>query len=441
MEMERSVGLYRKFLIFVCFLLFVNVVFSQNNTFTIKGVVMDQETQNTLSFVNVYSKENTSVGTTSKENGLFELSLSEFPQTIVLSYLGYENYEIDIKSDKNAEFVIYLKPDKINLPTVEVMANRKIDTVFAQTSSVTDYFFVDDMILLMAYGGVNNKYSLYLMRENLVLDQFPLKEYHATKLFQNCNGDIYLFTKYSAYPISLSKENIVLNKRVSLEEFQDFQNSCVLATERFLYFSKYYFQGQALEIHAFPRDTLTDQHYQLPIIQNVRNIDLLVEETGHRMPWSGDVWQENVTDEFKLLRESKYGLVGIMKIFYPELYVPIFESEHLVYIFNHLESRISILDAYGKLIDQIPIAYHHSKKWKKKVYFDAAQSKAYTSFDTKWGEQIVSINLKNGSLGTPIPINLAFIEKIKIRNGALYFLYKNSFNEERNRRLQKIKID
>jgi len=70
------------------------------NTFTVSGYVKDAATGETLIGANVYAKE-TLKGTATNTFGYFALNLSPGPQTVVMSFVGYEDDErvIDLKKD------------------------------------------------------------------------------------------------------------------------------------------------------------------------------------------------------------------------------------------------------------------------------------------------------------------------------------------------------
>ena len=106
-----------------------------------------------------------------------------------------------------------------------------------------------------------------------------------------------------------------------------------------MYFSEFYFQGQALQYKVVPKKEKGFPK-KLPIIQNESNIDLLIEETGLRFPRSGNVWQKDVSANFQLIRNLDYRLQGMMKIFYSILNAPLITTDYFLYIFNHPDNQL-----------------------------------------------------------------------------------------------------
>jgi hypothetical protein len=83
----------------LCFILLCQFAFSQKGT--IKGVLTDKDMNNEpLPFANVIVKGST-LGTTTDENGKFELSVPVGNQIITLSFLGYETIEVPVTIKAN----------------------------------------------------------------------------------------------------------------------------------------------------------------------------------------------------------------------------------------------------------------------------------------------------------------------------------------------------
>lgn len=421
--------------------------------FEIRGVVIDVRTHEPLENVNISYFSKTKTGTTTNELGIFQIKITKFSTTLEFSFLGYESRFLEIENDKIKEFVIELRPASAPLPEIVVSAKQKIDTVFFKPYSVVDYVFLENKILLLAHRNAIKKYTLIALDEktNQPISEFPLEDYRPKGLLQHCTGEAFLVTESHVYEIAIDSAHIFFPEKIFLGDFYLIDHPCIFANENFLYFERYFYQGQALEYNAFarpphyqndensiPTDSL--EKHTFPLIQNEGNIVRLIEEVGLRMPWSGDIWDENINDRLLTLQKSDYSLRGMMKVFYPKLNAPIFQKGNEVIIFNHEESELQFFTEKGDSLRSIPIDYHKNRKWKKQILFDPIQQRAYTSFNTRWGEEIRAINLKNGRLDITMPISLAFIEKPKVRNGFIYFLYKDTWGGERRRVLYRMSL-
>lgn len=87
----------------------------------IKGVVVDSATQLPIPYVSIWV-ENGNNGTTSEENGTFELNVSEKSKTLLFSALGYEKKKVSISNEMHVE----LTPSTIELQ--EVIITKKYGT-------------------------------------------------------------------------------------------------------------------------------------------------------------------------------------------------------------------------------------------------------------------------------------------------------------------------
>ena len=81
-----------KTILYLCVLSIVSTTFGQN---TIKGIITDAETGNSLSYVNIYMPH-LEKGTTTDDSGNFELSgIPSGSHTLVCSFIGYETKSIN----------------------------------------------------------------------------------------------------------------------------------------------------------------------------------------------------------------------------------------------------------------------------------------------------------------------------------------------------------
>lgn len=110
-----------KKLIYILLILFTVQSFCQ-----ISGNITDRKTGHPISFVNVWVK-NTLRGTTTNKNGNFNFNDAKIGDTLLVSYLGYEELEFSAKKEN----VIELISSSIELDEVKIfpMNNEKIATI------------------------------------------------------------------------------------------------------------------------------------------------------------------------------------------------------------------------------------------------------------------------------------------------------------------------
>ncbi len=113
---------FRKTLFWAIFSFFVfNHAIGQN---TIRGKVMDKLTLEPLGYVTVFNPF-VNNGTTTDDTGFFAIDVPEGTDSIVLVYLGYNDYIIKGKFLKRDSLLIYMIPDGLMLEEVVIKAPKK----------------------------------------------------------------------------------------------------------------------------------------------------------------------------------------------------------------------------------------------------------------------------------------------------------------------------
>ncbi len=87
--------------------------------FFIKGQIIDAETNEALIYVNIAFKGSTK-GTITNQAGLFSLSAPAKPDTLMVSFMGYEMKEIPVKPNQNQYLNIALLTEAIEISEVDV---------------------------------------------------------------------------------------------------------------------------------------------------------------------------------------------------------------------------------------------------------------------------------------------------------------------------------
>ena len=175
-----------KFYIHICFLSCLPLcLFAQNNFFN--GKVFDFETKEPLPFANIFI-EGKSIGTVSNSQGEFvlDIKIANYNDSVIFSYMGYENFKISTKDIKEFEF-IYLRKSLLKLPNL---------SIYAQNLSVKDI--------------------IKLIKTNYV-ENYPQKNFRSKIFFHN-----YLNISFSEEnELKLKKSNFeMLNKELVSDVFK-----------------------------------------------------------------------------------------------------------------------------------------------------------------------------------------------------------------------------
>ncbi len=106
------------------FVFFNGVLFAQEKQkFTISGYVKDASNGEYSIGANVYVKELLKGGNTN-QYGFYSITVEKGKYHLVVSYIGYDNYEKEIILDKDLRINVDLKPSAINVKEVEVVSEK-----------------------------------------------------------------------------------------------------------------------------------------------------------------------------------------------------------------------------------------------------------------------------------------------------------------------------
>jgi len=120
---------YSKFLIistFICIMLAVGYQAKAQNSFTLNGRILDQETKETLPFATISIPESLT-GVVSNESGEFLYHIPEnFENSIVeISYVGYQSLKINVLEIESGKLVTFeMEPQVQQLQEVDVTGER-----------------------------------------------------------------------------------------------------------------------------------------------------------------------------------------------------------------------------------------------------------------------------------------------------------------------------
>jgi hypothetical protein len=111
-------------------------LFTISATAQIKGVVKDGVTKQPIAYVSIWV-ENKNIGTTSEENGSFELNISE-NENLIFSVLGYETKTISVKNI--SEILLIPKINEIE----EVIITSSLNTKQLEIGDVKKVFYLPE---------------------------------------------------------------------------------------------------------------------------------------------------------------------------------------------------------------------------------------------------------------------------------------------------------
>ena len=423
---------FNKLCLLFSFLCFAYTSLQAQEAIFLEGIVLDSKNGEPLEKVTIFNQSNNS-GTYSELDGKFKIELNDLPTKIIFSYIGYENFLLEINSEPKVPIEIQLKRSNIGLPEIEVTDQPRIEKLSRKKYSIKDFIFDRENILLLAHGDIFTGNILVLKNwEGDVLFELKLpRKLKAQRLHRSCLGNIHLVGKTSNYEIGLIANQIQLISQYPNREFEKMIVPCISASNRHVYFRQYAMKNQALSYLIFSK-----KDHDL-----IRRIMVVDEENIDRMK-----------DDFQLKIQSMKSnpnerpltweqMMAWESIMYPPIYSPLINFGKEIGVFNHLSGFIEFYNLEGISQRYIPISYHQNKKWDHKILFDEKKKTTYVVFNTKKGKSIYKLDLSDGTIHPVLFFDCNFVEKMVVHNDHFFYLESGITNDKRNRILHRIELN
>ncbi|MEE4257393.1 MAG: carboxypeptidase-like regulatory domain-containing protein [Bacteroidales bacterium] len=404
----------------------------------IKGIVFDKESSMHLSGAHVLIEE-TSYGTITGPDGSFRLYIKDFPVTLKVSHIGFEDRYFTVTDDIKDETLMLGLQFSAELLEGVTISDKKAELIFKDEAySVLDFEFHENGLMLLIYRNRLNRSELVLlstMNDTLaMLQDLPGR---AHSLFRDCRDFILYTTIDSAYQVHYTGGELQLIYPMDIATFRPVADAFKAFHDRYYYFSMNSFFDQVINYVRY--DTASGKYFPFKTVSDERNMKILKDN-----PEDMSLLYSAMSDEMELdllledadgasvFKKGNHNLARYISrqahflkacVYYP-VYAPLFKSNDELILFNHPESMIEFLSPEGKIIRTTYISHHKMDNWKPLILKDDIYDKYYVVFEKLNRLSLRLIDLNTGMLG---PVNEMFypaIRKIQVRNGYAYFTYR-----------------
>lgn len=138
--------------LFLCFIFTSTLLFSQEKI-SIEAIIVDLSDKSlVLPFANVIV-ENTSIGTISNEEGVFELTMdAKYAESnVVFSFMGYKNNIVPISFFKDPKQKVYLEPAATSLSEIVIQGKNKYQEYVSEAIQKISVNYSEEDVYLDAY--------------------------------------------------------------------------------------------------------------------------------------------------------------------------------------------------------------------------------------------------------------------------------------------------
>jgi hypothetical protein len=159
--------------------------------------------------------------------------------------------------------------------------------------------------------------------------------------------------------------------------------------------------------------------------------DLMMELYRSEYKWVDvrtKLWAKNLENQTGIDAEIYVGAnVFTQSIYYEPVYAPLFLVHDTLFIFDYPKDLLRVYNLHGDLLKNIPIYHHYRAKqsgFQKNLQQDRKTGVIYALFEQDGYSYVGRINLANGNVEHKVRLAFRYVEKVRIYNDAIYFIYR-----------------
>lgn len=352
-----------------------------------------------------------STGAITDASGKFNLSENSNCNIIVFNHLNYKTKEIPL-SELRINSTVILQDTTYMINPVDIYSKPVIALLPDTPLFINDYEIANGHIYLCAFMNRQlGKPQLLLTDMNgKIMDSKSLEE--TGDLYKDPDESVYVCQKDYAFQLITENEKLYFSEAFESKYVLNAREHWTHSLGDSLILRYYYYRNQGMSyfIRQLPNDSASEW------------LVYVDEEAIDRMSWGG-FFDGN---EFDKRFESQ--------IVYKPVQVPVFFEENRVLAFNFISGNIEFLDSSGTLQKEVKMQYADMNKIKPEIYYDSYTGKYYGREIRAGLNRIVAIDIETGKALESFSFKgYPFIEKLKIYNNVLYFLYKDYSGDEYKR--------
>jgi hypothetical protein len=394
---------------------------------------------NGIAYVNISSSKG--VGATSNRSGYFQLKLNKPKALLEITHIGYKTKYVNVEFDKNGVkkdtiiLTIKIEPKVHQINSFTVTAKRPKYYYRDLKTILLDYYVVDDNLRLLIKKG--NRYYMRQCYENIPQVDVPLS-FKAQKLYRDYKGNWHILSKDSIYQLYENENSLQIVHTSSIKDYEEKLKPCIADFPDRMVFIEYFKHNQSKLLFSIRKDS--GEKEKITFISNkigeVYAHIMFKEVINHYMRGMSEttnvitlgIWDGTLKDlDDCIAKPFIEALAFYTKIASEPIYIPAYQSDDGLIVFNHVDSKIELYDPDGNLIKKTSISYHEDSEWVKHIFKDG--NRFYAEFN-RWGKvTFQEIDISTGKLLPPVEINeIPNPENVKIFEGFVYFVKRNQEN-------------
>jgi hypothetical protein len=347
---------------------------------------------------------------------------------------------------------IILEPKIQTLSVVEITDGKVVIAYNDTKKWILDYVLIGEDEILLLLIDKNKKYLQLInhLHETIAITPINNKYRH---LYKGCLGNIYLVSDNDVCQIFLIENKFYLMYHVLKDYFFNTIGKTMETTSHYLYLKEISSQNQKIAYYKI--DTINKSKTLLYTIYNQLISDLQIERqelykdlaklgegTDMSLSVSASSMRENPKSLNQKAQSIRMSFAFNEYILSQEPYLPLFQINDELCLFNHINGELVKFSLTGELICKIKINYHLDDGWDKEIIVNEEKTRCFAKFTRNGESSLVEINPNTGKMMGKYVLEVhAFPTKIKVRGNEIYYLSKDYFEGEQKYFLWKQKLE
>lgn len=432
----------RELIITLCLL--SSCCFAQTNLF--RGFLYEENSHLPIPNAHIRIKD-TDKGTTSSHDGNFTIQLESLPIILEFSCLGYEPLSLEISKIQKSPIILFLKMKTYDLNMVTISDKFVIPLYQDEDYSVLDYNFLGDNLILLVFRYQLNRSELVLMTtDGDTLSVVPTPAVPPLGLYKDVLSNLHYITKkndaFQCVYFS-TQGQLGFPYHTTYDTILRFLGRYRFLLQNRLFFLEHSPRGFMTSFGYYSRDEGRKYAHKSADYKGMKAFytDAVNYHTFRPIPDPIDENERRSVDAEAITYEHFYKKKTCGDLFRI--------SDSLMAFFDFCGNMLEILNADGRLVSKKPIDLYKEQtqgwlasittaflgddqwKWNKTLLQDEVFQNIYAVFTSGGYTGLKRIDLETGTLGPLQSLPFKFPENIKIFNGEVYFLLKDSGSNEK----------
>lgn len=404
-------------------------LFGQNNQIVLKGKIID-EAGAALPYARV-SEQLSKISTLTNQRGTFYLKVPAGKSNLKISYIGYNTIDTTLYFGSKTNDTIFctfkMVPSSKEFAVVNV-TSKPYQQVYETTNlNILDYtFFGQNILLLVSYKG---DYQIRLMDQSEKLLTRQNLNFKPTGFIKDCLGILHVFSKDSLYPVHFNSEQFSFPDAIPILDYIDFIEPCVASTDDFFFLQ--YITNFNQTIEYISQRKKDDVYKLIRLINDAEKVnDVLAYAQELQMTNAPSMMSEIFSaKDVRAAREKMQDQYFFDLVVTNATYAPLIKTTSAVYVFDHLADSCFVFSLQSEPLRQFKIDYHKRADWANKLILEDGGDRIFTVHSLDGIYALAEINIETGELNSPLQLTEhTYPEKIKIRNGWIYYLHHDLLN-------------